>query len=446
MVVALWSKSDLLHRRFLAQELLKGMPLSTQRKVVITGLGVVAPNGVGSKAFGEALWQGRSAVRRISCFDPSRHASQIAAECRAFVPQEAGITAERLEQDDRLVHLALAAAQEAVQDANLEIANEDLTRVGVSIANAVTGTRRMAEHFAILTDGGQQPIHPDLTDPYIYRAATFNTPSAVVAGHLGTEGVCATLATGCTGGNDAIGFALDAIRRGEVDVMVAGASEAPITPLVVACFDVIGALSQRNHDPQRASRPFDRDRDGFVLGEGAGILVLEELEHARRRNARIYCEVSGFGSACNAYHMTDLPAEGKALGRSITVALADAACPAERVGYVNAHGSSTRQNAICETNAIKGALGQQAYRTPVSSIKSMIGHALAAANAIELVACALVFDRHILPPTINLDNPDPACDLDYIPHTAREWYGDTIISLSSGFGGIHSTVVLQRLA
>ncbi len=417
-----------------------------QRKVVITGLGIVAPNGIGSQAFAEALWQGRSAVRRISCFDPSKYASQIAGECPDFVPQNAGITPEILKLDDRIVHLAFSAAQEAVKDANLDVAYEDITRVGVSIATAVAGTKQMAEHFAVITDDGLQPIDPVSTHAFLHRAATFNTASAVVASHFGVEGTCATMVTGCTGGNDAIGFALDVIRRGEADVMISGASEAPITPLVVACFDVIGALSKRNNDPQHASRPFDRDRDGFILGEGAGIVVLEELEHARRRGAHIYCEVSGFGSTCNAYHMTDLPSEGVALGRSITVALADATCPVERVDYVKAHGSSTRQNAICETNAIKRALGSKAYQTPVSSIKSMIGHALAAANAIELVACALSFEQHMLPPTINLDNPDPDCDLDYIPHVAREWNGNTIIALSSGFGGIHSTVVLQRYA
>lgn len=417
-----------------------------QRRVVITGLGVVAPNGVGSKAFAQALWQGKSAVGRISCFDPSRHASQIAAECRAFVPQDAGITEAMLEQDDRIVHLALAGAREAVEDAHLDVAREDPKRLGVSIANAVTGTKRMAEHFAVITEGGLEPIHPAQTHPFLHRAATFNTPSAAVASHLKTEGTCASMITGCTGGNDSLGFALDAIRRGEADVMIAGASEAPITPLVVACFDVIGALSKRNDEPLRASRPFDRGRDGFVLGEGAGIVVLEEMEHARRRGAHIYCELSGFGTCCNAYHMTDLPAEGKALSRSVTLALADAACPVERVDYVNAHGSSTRQNSICETNAIKAALGQKAYETPVSSIKSMIGHALAAANALEAVACALAFEQNMLPPTINLDDPDPACDLDYIPHVAREWLGNTIISLSSGFGGIHSTIVLQRVA
>jgi 3-oxoacyl-(acyl-carrier-protein) synthase len=351
-----------------------------------------------------------------------------------------------LEQDDRLVHLAFAAAREAVKNADLDLSCEDPTRVGVSIATAVTGTKRMAEHFAIMTEGGLAPVDPATTHPFIHRAATFNTTSAVIANHFGVQGTCATMVTGCTGGNDAVGFALDVIRRGEADIMIVGASEAPITPLVVACFDVIGALSQRNDEPQRASRPFDRHRDGFVLSEGAGIVVLEDWEHARRRGAHIYCEVSGFGTVCNAYHMTDLPMEGTALSRSITQALADAACPIDKVDYVNAHGSSTPQNCVCETNAIKGALKRKAYSTPVSSIKSMIGHALAAANAIEIVACALSFEHHILPPTINLDEPDPACDLDYVPHVAREWHGDTIISLSSGFGGIHSTVVLQRVA
>ncbi|GCE49777.1 act minimal PKS ketosynthase (KS/KS alpha)/minimal PKS ketosynthase (KS/KS alpha) [Thermosporothrix hazakensis] len=414
-----------------------------QRRVVITGLGVVAPSGIGKKEFAEALWQGRSAVSRISCFDPSGHASQIAAECRDFVPERFGITPQMLDQDDRVVHLALVAAREAMQDANFTTL--DPSRLGVSIATAVAGTKRMAEHFAVLTEGGTVPVPPAAAHPFLYRAATFNTTSAVVATEFGAESVCSTLATGCTGGNDALGFALDVIRRGEADVMIAGAAEAPITPLVVACFDVIGALSQHNDEPQRASRPFDKDRTGFVLAEGAGLVILEELEHARRRGAHIYCELSGFGSTCNAYHMTDLPAEGDALSRSLTLALADAACTPEQVDYVNAHGSSTRQNSICETYAIKKALGQKAYQTPVSSIKSMIGHALAAANAIEAVACALAFEHHMLPPTINLDEPDPACDLDYIPHVAREWHGNTIASLSSGFGGIHSTIVLQRV-
>jgi beta-ketoacyl-acyl-carrier-protein synthase II len=422
------------------------MRLLMERRVVITGLGVVAPNGIGREAFANALWQGQSAIACISSFDPSGHASRIAGECRDFSPQAAGISSNMLSQDDRVVYLALAASQEALADSGLIMGHEDPTHIGVSIATAVTGTKRMAEHFAIVTENGRLPLQPEQAHPYIHRAATFNTVSAVVANYLGSQGPCSTLSTGCTGGNDAIGFALDTIRSGEADIMIAGASEAPITPLVVACFDVIGALSKRNSDPQYASRPFDCDRDGFVLGEGAGILVLEEWEHARRRRAHIYCEVSGFGSTCNASHMTDLTPDGTALGRSITLALTDAACSVESIDYINAHGSSTPQNDVCETNAIKRAFGERAFHIPVSSIKSMIGHALAAANAVELVACALAFEHQTLPPTINLEKPDPACDLDYVPNVAREWHGRGIASLSSGFGGIHSTVVLKRLS
>lgn len=416
-----------------------------QRKVVVTGLGVVAANGIGTKAFAEALWRGESAVERISSFDPSTFGSQIAGECRTFVPEAAGISSDTLYRDDRVVHLVLAAANEAMENAGLQKGYADPTRLGVSIATSVTGTKRMAEHFAAITEEGRLPLQPDLAHPFIQRAATFNTVSAVVANQFGLEGPCATLSTGCTGGNDVIGFALDSIRRDEADVMVVGASEAPITPIVVAAFGVIGALSERNAEPQRASRPFDRDRDGFVIGEGAGVLVLEEWEHARRRGAHIYCEVSGFGSTCNAYHMTDLHPDGTALARSISLALADAACPAEKIEYINAHGSSTPQNDVCETNAIKRAFGHRARQIPISSLKSMIGHALAAANAVELVACALAFEQNTLPPTINLEQPDPACDLDYVPNVAREWHGRGIASLSSGFGGIHSTVIMERL-
>lgn len=415
------------------------------RRAVVTGVGVVAPNGVGAAAFAESLWQGRSGVARISCFDPSAHASQIAAEIGDFNPQKVGIAPEIVEREDRFVYLALVATEEALRDGAIELSREDPTRLGACIATAVAGTKRMAEHFAVVTEGGQQPVQLALTYPSLHLAAAFNSASVAVASLYGFQGPCMTLATGCTGGNDAIGCVVDMIRCGEADVMVAGATEAPITPLVVACFDVIGALSTRNADPQRASRPFDRERDGFVLGEGAGILILEEWEHARRRGAHIYCEITGFGSTCNASHMTDLTPDGTDLSRSVTLALADAACPVERVDYINAHGSSTPQNDICETNAIKLALGPYAYRTPVSSIKSMIGHALAAANAIELVACVLVLEHQILPPTINLQEPDSACDLDYVPNCARDWPVHTIASLSSGFGGIHSTVVLERL-
>lgn len=416
----------------------------SMRRVAVTGLGVLAPNGCGVGKFWEALTEGARAVSRIKAFDPSGHASQIAGqidELPALGPQ----AGSQLGGHDRFVRLALGASEEALDDSGIEIAAMEPRRAGACIANAIAGTRLMAEHFADLTDAGSGPL--DLADAhrFLHQAATFNTASATVSAAFGLEGPCVSVITGCTGGNDAVGFAAGVIRRGEADVMLAGAAEAPITPLVLACFDVIGALSRRNHEPEAASCPFDRGRDGFVLGEGAGVLVLEEWEHARRRGAHIYAEISGYGTTCSAHHMTDLAPDGAALARSIDLALADAGCSTERLGYVKAHGSSTRQNDVCETNAIKRSLGHDAYVVPVSSIKSMVGHALAAANAIELVACALVLEHHVIPPTMNLSERDPDCDLDYVPNAAREGRVEALASLSSGFGGIHSTVVMEGL-
>lgn len=413
-----------------------------RRRVVVTGLGVLAPNGTDIDSFSEALWNGRSGISRIACFDPSQHASQIAGQ----VPVDYLGEQQTQDPDDclRFVRFAKEGAKQALHDAGMDGNGADSERYGVSIATAIGGTQMTAEHFADLTDEGLSPIDPSGAHPLLHRAATFNTASAAVAEDHRFEGICATLTTGCTGGNDAIGFATDAIRRGEADVMVTGASEAPLTPLAVASFDVIGALSVRNEAPQAASRPFDRGRDGFVIAEGAGVLVLEELEHARRRGARIYAEVRGFGSTSNAYHMTDLATHGEDLARSLKRALDDAKINPDELDYVNAHGSSTPQNDICETNAIREVLKDSAAGTPVSSIKSTIGHALAAANAIEAVASVLAIKEGVLPPTMNLEDPDEACDLDYVPGEARETHVGALASLSSGFGGIHSTLVLSR--
>ena len=415
-----------------------------QRRVVITGLGVLAPNGVGIKAFSEALWAGRSAISRIKSFDASSHAAQIAGEVSSIPTSLGG--PEHPAGDLRFVRLALAGADEALADAGVDADTVDPTRAGVAIANAVGGTKEMAEHFGELTDGGLAAVDHRHAASWLYHASNFNAASAAVADAHGLEGVCATIATGCTGGNDALGFAANVVRRGEADVMVAGAAEAPITPISVSAFDVIGAMSVRNDDPEAASRPFDRGRDGLVLSEGCGLVVMEELEHACRRGAYIYAEVCGFGTTSNAYHMTDLALHGDDLARSLKLALADARVNPDELDYINAHGSSTPQNDVAETNAIKAILGDAAYSTPTSSIKSMIGHALAAANAIEGVASALSIDRGVLPPTINLEDPDEVCDLDYVPNEAREARVDTVASLSSGFGGIHSTLVLSRCA
>lgn len=412
------------------------------RRTVVTGVGALAPNGIGVKQFRDGLWEGCNAIGPITAFDATGFASRIAGQ----VPDcpLPGRSMGDPDGDARVVRLALAAAHEAAAQAGLSDFNVAPARVGVSVSNAIGGTEFMTRHFGDLTVGGTAPIDVGLAHPRLHRTGTFNTPSAAIADAYGACGPVSTLATGCTGGNDAIGFALDAIRRSEADVMIAGAAEATIAPFVVACFDVIGALSVRNDDPAHASRPFDRDRDGFVLAEGAAVAILEEREHAIGRGAPILGEVLGYGSTCNAFHMTDLAEDGVDLARSFDLALQDARVDPGRVGYVNAHGSSTQQNDICETNAIKRVLGEQAFRVPVSSIKSMIGHALAAANALEFVACVLALQEGVIPPTINLEQPGAGCDLDYVPGSARQVDIDVVASLSSGFGGIHSTVVLGR--
>lgn len=414
-------------------------------RVAITGLGVLAPNGCGKHAFADGLWSGRNGVSRIDAFDPTDFKSQIAGQ----LPPDALTDVDAsLASDDRVVQIALMAAREAMADAGLERLPDDLdpNRFGVSIANAIGGTKLMTEHYPHITAKGTAPL--DVASAYsaLHLSATFNTPAVAVADAYALGGPVVTLTTGCTGGNDAIGFAFDAVRRGEADVMLAGAAEAPITPFVVACFDVIGALSIRNDDPEHASRPFDASRDGFVLAEGAGIAVLERWDHAVDRGVPILGEVLGFGTSANAFHMTDLASHGSDLARSFQLALDDARLPAERIGYVNAHGSSTPQNDLCETNAVKKVLGDRAYETPVSSIKSMVGHALAAANALEFVGSVLALGERVLPPTINHIAPGESCDLDYVPNEARETRFDTVASLSSGFGGIHSTVILGRAA
>ncbi len=303
----------------------------------------------------------------------------------------------------------------------------------------------MEEEFALVTDDGKNPIDPSKVRPDLYDAAMFNTPSIELSARYGLKGICNTLSTGCTAGTDSLGFALETIQDAEQDIMFAGAAEAPITPVTFGAFDVVNVLSSRNDKPEAASRPFDNKRDGFVLSEGAGILILEELNHALKRNARIYAEVTGFGTSCNAFHMTDLPSDGTAMANCIILALQDAGIKPQGIDYINAHGSSTRMNDIFETSAYKMVFGDYAYKLPASSLKSMIGHPLAAANAIELVVCSMIFQKNILPPTINQEENDPLCDLDYIPNVARPKKVNTILKTSSGFSGIHSSLILKRL-
>jgi 3-oxoacyl-(acyl-carrier-protein) synthase len=342
------------------------------------------------------------------------------------------------------VQFGVVAADMAIKDSGLNFAKVDLERTGVCLANAICGTKYMEEEFALVTEDGKHPIDPAKVRPDLYDAAMFNTPSIEISARYGLKGNCSTLSTGCTAGTDSLGFGLESIQDGEADIMVCGAAEAPITPITFGAFDVVNVLSAKNDTPEKASRPFDNQRDGFVLSEGAGILILEELGHALKRNARIYAEVLGFGTSCNAFHMTDLPADGTAMVSCINLALKDAAVKPAEIDYINAHGSSTRMNDIFETNAYKTVFGDYAYKLPISSLKSMIGHPLAAANAVEMTVCCLIFEKSILPPTINQEEKDPQCDLNYIPNEAIAKKVNMIIKTSSGFSGIHSSLIMRR--
>ena len=415
-----------------------------KRRVVITGVGTISPNGVGKDNAWNAFVTGKSGVRRVDGFDVSVFNTKIAAEVRDFDPFKLGLTHEEVMRMDRYVQFGVVAGNMALRDSGIDLSKENPQAIGVCLANAICGTKYMEEEFALVTDDGKNPINPSKVRPDLYDAAMFNTPSIELSARYHLTGTCSTLSTGCTAGTDSIGFGLEAIQDGEQDVMICGAAEAPITPITFGAFDVVNVLSCRNDNPQAASRPFDNKRDGFVLGEAAGILILEELNHALQRNARIYCEVLGFGTSCNAFHMTDLPADGAAMTSCIILALKDSGIKPEEIDYINAHGSSTRMNDIFETNAYKEVFGPYAYKLPISSLKSMIGHPLAAANAVELTICSQIFEKNILPPTINQEEKDPLCDLNYIPNKAIAKKVNTIIKTSSGFSGIHSSLVLRR--
>ncbi|MBI4707375.1 MAG: beta-ketoacyl-[acyl-carrier-protein] synthase family protein [Candidatus Omnitrophica bacterium] len=415
-----------------------------KRRVVITGIGVISPNGIGNENAWIGMSTGKSGVRRVDGFDVSVFNTKIAAEVRDFDPFKLGLSHDEVMRMDRYVQFGVVAANMAFKDSGIDFSKENPERVGVCLANAICGTKYMEEEFALVTDDGKKPIDPSKVRPDLYDAAMFNTPSIEISAKYKLKGICDTLSTGCTAGTDSLGFGLETIQDGEHDIMFCGAAEAPLTPITFGAFDVVNVLSVKNDAPEKASRPFDNKRDGFVLSEGSGILILEELNHALKRNARIYCEVLGFGTSCNAFHMTDLPGDGSAMATCISLGLKDAGIKPTEVDYINAHGSSTRMNDIFETAAYKMIFGDYAYKLPASSFKSMIGHPLAAANAVELTICSQIFEKNILPPTINQDEKDPQCDLDYIPNVARAKKVNTILKTSSGFSGIHSSLVLRR--
>jgi len=414
-----------------------------QRRVAITGIGVVTPGGVGRKEFWSLLSEGRTATRRITFFDPSPFRSQVAAEAD-FDPEQHGLSPQEIRRMDRAAQFAVVSTAEAVADSRLELAEVDPTRMGVAVGSAVGATMGLDAEYRVVSDGGRL----DLVDhryavPHLYDYFVPSSFAREVALSVGAEGPATVISTGCTSGLDSVGYAVDLIRDGSADLMIAGATDAPISPITVACFDAIKATTPRLDNPEHASRPFDRSRNGFVLGEGAAIFVLEEFDRARRRGAHVYAEIAGFATRCNAFHMTGLRPDGREMAEAIRVALTEARVNPDEVDYINAHGSGTKQNDRHETAAFKRSLGAHAYRTPVSSIKSMVGHSLGAIGSIEIAACALAIENDLVPPTANLHEPDPECDLDYVPLHARELATDVVLTVGSGFGGFQSAMLLR---
>ncbi|PWE10269.1 beta-ketoacyl-[acyl-carrier-protein] synthase family protein [Streptomyces sp. BSE7F] len=418
------------------------------REVVVTGLGVVSPAGIGKDAFWDTVSAGRSVTKPLSditssaLFKEFAFLSDAVAEVPGFEEQIPSLPPE-VQRLDRYVQFAVAAAAQAMRDAGLEAGGHATDRTGISLSTAICGTPKMEEEFLAVTDEGRKPIDPAKAGRDLYLASMSNTPGTVLSALFGAQGPCVTLSTGCIGGIDAVGHAFETIAHGDADVMIAGATEAPITPVTVASFEIINCLSRAHKDrPEAASRPYDDGRDGFVLGEGCGVLVLEEAEHARARGATPYLRIDGFSHTSNAIHMTDLLSDGADLTRAMSQAVERAGLSPDDIDHVSSHGSSTRQNDTCETSALKLALGPRARAIPVNSAKSMLGHALAAASAMELVLCALACTHRFVHPTANYENPDPTCDLDYVPGTGRPWDGEVILKDASGFAGLHAALVV----
>ncbi|MBL8074296.1 MAG: beta-ketoacyl-ACP synthase II [Nitrospira sp.] len=408
------------------------------RRVVVTGLGLVTPLGTGVEKTWNAICAGESGIARITRFDPTGYDAQIAGEVKDFDPARF-IEKKEIKKMDAFIHYAVGAAQLAVDDAGLKVSPEEATRVGVYIGSGIGGLGSIEHYHDILRAKG-----PGRVSPFFIPMTIINLASGQVAIRIGAKGPNSCAVTACATGNHCIGDAYRLIQRGEADVMVAGGAEAAVTPLGVAGFAAAKALSFRNDEPTKASRPFDKDRDGFVLGEGAGVVVIEEFEHARRRGVRMYGEIVGYGMNSDAYHITAPPEEGEGAVRCMELALKDSGVARDQIGYINAHGTSTMADAI-ETRAIKQVFGEHAYRIPVSSTKSMTGHLLGAAGGIEAVFSILALFHGILPPTINLDTPDPACDLDYIPNKARPAAIQVALSNSFGFGGVNACLIFRRL-
>lgn len=409
-----------------------------KRRIVVTGLGMVTPLGTGVQKTWYALLKGQSGIDKISLFDASGFPCQIAGEVKDFNPEDF-IELKEQKKMDRFIHLAIGAATFAVEDSGLKITSSNELRVGVSVGSGIGGLPAIEKYHSVLMEKGPRRI-----SPFFIPMVIVNLAAGQISMRYGAKGPNAASATACATGNHSIGDAFKIIQRNDADVMIAGGCESAISPLGIAGFSAMKALSNRNHEPQKASRPFDKDRDGFIMGEGAGIIILEALEHALSRDARIYAEIVGYGMSADAYHITSPSPDATGAIKSMNMAIEDAGIQAEEVDYINAHGTSTKQNDELETLAIKKVFGNHAYKLAVSSTKSMIGHLLGASGGVESIFSILSIHDGKAPPTINLDNPDPLCDLDYVPHKARDMNIEVAMSNSFGFGGTNATLIFRK--
>lgn len=408
------------------------------KRVVVTGVGAVTPIGNTPAQYWEGLLSGRNGIAGISLFDASQHKCRIAGEVKAFDPQQY-LESKEIKRMDRFAQFAVVASLQAIADAKFVINELNAEQVGVIIGSGVGGIKVLEDQQTVYLTKG-----PDRCSPFMVPMMISNMAAGLTAIHTGAKGPNSCPVTACAAGSNAVGDAFRLIQRGYAQAMICGGAEAAVTPLSVAGFASARALSTRNDDPARASRPFDRDRDGFVMGEGSGILLLEELEHALSRGAKIYAEIVGYGLTCDAYHMTSPAPGGEGAARAMQLALKDAKINPDRISYINAHGTSTAANDVTETAAIKAVLGEAAYKTAISSTKSMTGHLLGGSGGIEAVATVMAIANDAIPPTINLENPDPECDLDYVPNSSRAQKVEVALSNSFGFGGHNVTLAFKK--
>ncbi|MCD6232332.1 beta-ketoacyl-ACP synthase II [Candidatus Aerophobetes bacterium] len=409
-----------------------------ERRIVVTGIGVVSPIGIGKDSFWEGLKSGRSGVDKITYFDTTNLPVKIAAEVKDFKPENF-MDKKIIRRTDRYIQYGIAASKMAVEDANLQLEKEDRENIGVFIGAVQAGGEFGEKQHIIFREKGAHKVSPFLSTIFYTDSCTSH-----ICIELGLKGNSATVSGGCTAGAIAIIYALNEIKNGKTDLMLAGGADATVISLFIAAMSKVNAMSRRNDEPRKASRPFDKKRDGFVVGEGGCVLVLEELNHALKREAHIYGEISGVGITSSAYHMTFPEPSGEQAIRAMRLALRDAKIPPEKVDYINAHGSSTIANDPIETKAIKSVFGPHAYNLAVSSTKSMHGHLMGATGAIEVAASLLAIENNLIPPTINYEYPDPECDLDYVPNQARVSRVNVALSNSFGFGGKNAVIVVQR--